>query len=90
MKIKIKHYIVSFIDWINSISIFKDSEPIGARYSTIYFTYLGEGTLDKYKDKKIAYSGHVNDAPTVYHDKLIDDISRGKIEDYVIIFDNWK
>lgn len=90
MKIKIKHWIVSFIDWINSIPIWEDDKPISNRYSTKYFLYLGDGTLDKYKHRKIAYSGLVSNAPEIYHNTIIDDVNSGRVEDYVIIFDNWK
>lgn len=90
MKIKIKHLIVTLIDWINSIQIWQDTS-IGNRYSTKYFIYLGEATLERESiNKKIAYSGLVSDAPVIYHTILINDIEAGNTDDYVIIFDNWK
>ena len=92
MKIKIKGFIISITTRINKFISYTcgDNTPLLSRYSLTYYMYIGEGTLDKYKNKSIAYSGLVSDAPTIFQDLLIKDIELGLYDKYVIIIDNWK
>jgi len=90
----IKSILSNIIDCYNSIcykiNLLLYPTPIDKRYSTKYFLYVGDGLLDHYKNRHIAYAGLVSDAPVVYQNVLIKDIELGITEDYVIIFDNWK
>jgi hypothetical protein len=87
MKIKIKYYLGTIINWFKSIKIWQDDKPIEDRYFATYFLYIGEGTIDQYKKiGSIAYAGKTEDAPIKYNKALNEAVGKDK---YVIIFDKW-
>jgi hypothetical protein len=89
MKLKIKYYVGTMINWFKSIKIWADDKPIGERYWTMYFMYIGEQTIETYsKIGKIAYCGETSKAPFIFHFVIEKDDSIKK-DKYVIIFDNW-
>ena len=72
----------------NSIFGYKLSDK---RYSTKYFIWLGEATLEREsKNRVVAYAGNINNIPPYLQNVINKDIEQGITEEFVIVFDNWK